>query len=376
MKPLSTLNYFKKNIKKILILSTSIGFAILFIYILSVTIKTVDLSQELIDSNPTEHFSIIIDRTEEGIPDEIIDEILQHPSTERTIGIWSVNTYYTHLMGGTMGVGIWFLNEVDSLYLLDKLQLQIKEGRLPQPGAKELALHELLLQNKGLKLGDKIGNSIISTEWIPGSYEIVGVLEGESITGFGVLEPEADDELLMKNMMMIFHKDGKLDDSNRFLNELIPKEMSLITNKNVKELMEENNRALYSVLNITLIVAIFVLSVTIGNSTYLQFFERKKEYALLRALGFSRGWIFGKAFREIAITSLVGLLFGVVLTGIVLILFIFLVFAKTGAPFQLFDLRAFIDSLTIVASALIFCLIPVWIFLSKINVIETIERGE
>lgn len=374
--PLSTFTYIKRNVKKIIAISSSIALAILFLYILSITISTINRSQISIELKPTEQYSIVNENSEDGIADDHIQLIKEHHSTEHVIGIRGLQTYYTHIMGGSIGTFIWQLPEQDVELFINKLQLQLKEGRLPKPGAQELVVHELLLQNKGLSLGDYIGNRIDATETIPGSYEIVGVLTGDSITGFGTLEPIVDDQLLMKNMLMVFHKNGEREVSNLFLKQLLPPETQLITYNRMKEMIEDNNQELYTTLNITLFVAIFVLSVTTANTTYLHFFERKKEYALLRALGFSGNWVLGKAFREIAVTSLIGLCVGFVITGISLIAFTQFVLIPIGALYQLVDIRAVLNSVTIVGASIMACLIPVWLFLSKIDVITTIEGGE
>lgn len=282
--PLSTFTYIKMNAKKMIAIASSIGLAILFIYILTITINTINHSLISIDLKPTEQYSIIYGSSEGSVSEDHIQLIQSHPSTEQVIRVQGLHTYYTHIMGGSVGLTIWKMNEVDVERFIDRLQLQLKEGRLPKPGAQELVLHEFLLQNKGLRLGDFIGNQIEATETIPGSYEIVGVLTGDSITGFGTLaSSEKHDE--PKNLIMVFHKDGEREVSNLYLKQALPPETQLVTYNRVTEIIEDNTQELYTTLNITLLVTIIVLSITTANITYLHFLSVRRNTHYCERLG-------------------------------------------------------------------------------------------
>lgn len=63
-------------------------------------------------------------------------------------------------IGASTSIPIAFASVDNKKYLLDKIDDNIKEGRMPKQGAYEIAVHWKLMNNKGWKIGQYVGNDV------------------------------------------------------------------------------------------------------------------------------------------------------------------------------------------------------------------------
>ena len=89
-----------------------------------------------------------------------------------------------NIFGTTSGYAA-FMEEADIKEIFNDYSLTVTEGRLPQENSYELIMHEDMLKNKGLSVGDTFGSAVDEGEQIDGKYTITGAFSGDSYMAFG-----------------------------------------------------------------------------------------------------------------------------------------------------------------------------------------------
>ena len=54
--------------------------------------------------------------------------------------------------------------------------IRLLEGKLPDAGTNEVAIHEMFMKGNGWKLGHQFGMDISDDDWMPGRFVVVGIL--------------------------------------------------------------------------------------------------------------------------------------------------------------------------------------------------------
>ena len=74
------------------------------------------------------------------------------------------------------------MDEADIGEIFDDFSLTVTEGRLPEENSYELIMHEDMLKNKGLSVGDTFGSAVDEGEQIDGKYiRLQGHFQGTAI---------------------------------------------------------------------------------------------------------------------------------------------------------------------------------------------------
>ena len=92
-------------------------------------------------------------------------------------------TVINNIFGTTSGYAA-FMDEADIREIFDNFSLTVTEGRLPEENSYELIMHEDMLKNKGLSVGDTFGSAVDEGEQIDGKYTITGAFSGDSYMAF------------------------------------------------------------------------------------------------------------------------------------------------------------------------------------------------
>lgn len=222
MKPLSIIKFYINNRKRFLSIFTSIVLSTLLIYTVHMLIDSAFITAYNAFVEPQRYYSSI---TPKGrlLDEKLVKDIKNIDSVKSAIPwVFRYTNFYT-FVGSNEGTKIFTVKHDDMLTLMSRLELTLKEGRLPEPGSKEIAIHYLLAKNKNLKVGDKIGNNIDKQEVIPGERVIVGLIDGKSIVSFDSLETWLkDNEVTFEYMlgMIIIPKDGKEQQLDGYLDSL------------------------------------------------------------------------------------------------------------------------------------------------------------
>ena len=372
LKPLSALRYIVNNKKRSVSMILAIAVSVLLILIFQIVFYGVSESTKMATLGRFEKISILGPGDKGVISDSIITELYDSSLIEEMISTQSATTDYYHFFGN-LNIPVYSLNKDDLQYVMKALDLKLKEGRLPDTDKQEIIVDEMLLNNKGKKLGDYIGKEVDKGERLDGKYKIVGVVKGNCIIGLSAIGNKQE---IQNSINLLFPKEGRLNELNKQLKEILPLDAQYNSlDKALKSLNEDIELAENASMVIVIVIMI-IMSFAAGNSSYAQYFSRRYEFSTLQSLGYTRLKILLRAACEILFTNMLGFVLGLMLTVLSALCLKMLIYDPNGYPFILANWVGVLKAAIIPLCTIVFSLIPAWWTLSKTDQIEAMEKYE
>lgn len=378
MHPLSIIKFYLNNRKSFLTIFLSIVLSTVLIYMVQMIIDSAFITSYNIFVEPQRYYSSI---TPKGrlLDEKVLKDIKSIDSVESVMPwVFRFTNFFINI-GGNEGTKIFTVNHDDMLTLMSRLGLRLKEGRLPEPGSKEIAIHYLLAKNKNLKVGDKIGNDFDKEEVIRGEQIIVGLIEGKSIVSFDSLETyveenEIDFEYMLG--MIIFPKNGHEQELNGYLDSLHLPGYDVRTFKSISMQYDRNIENVKIILTFISILVIVIVSFSTGFLCYIYFSQRSGEFGLLNAIGYSKQQIINRALGEIGVINAIGFIAGIILSLAAGIMVNVVSYAPRGQILRVWNLNCLMKAACIPLFVTLFSTVPVWRRLNKLDPISIMERGQ
>lgn len=378
MKPLSALNYSRNNKRKLVTSIISIMVAVSFLFVLQTFIKSIYITLNELNTNAYNiHIKIYSVDKDHPIPEKIISEIENSPDVDKIIPFIEYSTRYT-IPASLTGAEILSVRANDMEYLMQKHKTTLKAGRLPREENKEVALDSRVAKNKNVKIGDKIGNSVLKNDSLDGEYTVVGLLDGEnfisimpySITAESINSKEMS---LLQKSALIFPKENKLSQVEELVNSYPRNEIHILTLKDTIEIINQRSMSILNTLDMVCIIAIVVMVISVGSSKFVQFYNRKQEFGVLNALGYTKLEIMKKTFMEILLINSLGFFIGLGFGLLLSFLISMAIFESVGAIPVVFCFKALFISLFIPLFTALFTLVPVNRMINSLDPIVMIE---
>ena len=372
-KPLSYYLYFKSNKKKTLGIILSIALSILLIGVIQMfSDNTTDTYYR--DLTKLNYVSTI-SSTKGSIPKETMESIKNNSTVDKII---MVNTYYysmANIIGGFSSYTGYYMDEKDIPVLMDRMSMSLNEGNNLKNDEKTIIINSNIARARAKSIGGYMGNEVSTMDYFKGEYKINGIVEGDNIISFIAKSQEniaSNNEQFQQYLLL--PKEGKLDEMNSFLKQLPKDNIRLVTYEDMLQEKKADEEGLNTIFNILIIIIIVVLSVSLGNASYIHYFQRRKEFGLLKAIGQSGDKIILRMIKEISISSALGLAVGLIL----LLIFkgignAFHTYPKGISLFQI-NMQLIPKIIAIPIFICIFSIIPVSRLLVKIEPISIIER--
>jgi putative ABC transport system permease protein len=378
MKPLSSFKYYTENRRKFITSVITVLVAVVFIYDIQCFTQSISESTYRIYANSLEkHARISPPGYDKLIPETLLDRMKSSEYVEKMIPCDFYSTSYM-IPGARTGAIIYALRNEDMDYVMKKHGITIGEGRLPETGKPEVALDYRIAKNKKVNVGDKIGSKVDKSDWLDGEYTVVGILKSEdfisirpyNITGEPLSERKQN---LLYQSALLFPKENRMAVLDDFLRSLSFKEVSADTHS---EVMEGHNKPddVEQILDILCILSIVVMIISVGSSKYVQFFNRKKDFGVLNALGYSKFKIIVITLKELCAINLIGYILGVIAALIIAFIVNTMVFINIGGIGVFFSFKALVITLYIPLFISLFTFIPVNNMINKIDPILMIEK--
>lgn len=384
LKPLSVWVYYQRNILKILPITVIIVISVFAVVVGSSLLNFLNQETEELLKYYKNYYELEIEssKSTEEFKSRINYELDSYPETQLVISdIYRYSTGMTTPLG-TSYRHVDFIQEYNFQTYMRDMGWVLNSGRMPQPNTKEIVLSESILKNKGLQIGDRIGSEVQDKEFLPGEFIIVGTLrDSMAAGGFGSFEYikslGENSSYALQNLLLLKPYDwGRQELQTRLdrLAELNP-EVKITT----EQTFEQQLISEYSVFNQIKLVAIsvvtIVITLSVGLIQVIFISQRSQEFALLIALGYSRGFLLFKSFLEIFGVMVFSTSLGLMLTEFGLqLLNSNLLFSKGLNALSLFERGAIFYALPVPISVLIFSLITVFWMLKNINPILTLEK--
>ena len=390
MKPLSALKYYWENKKKASLIAVILLLIVLAISAIQSMVVSGFDSSEATTLRYLQKASIVFSPSGGSfLSDETMGKIEDFEGVKEIIPIDEFEqTVYNSIIAPTESI-VLFSDRINSTQeLMDRFGLSIKDGRLPNNNEYEIVMHEDLLLNKGLKIGDEFGGEVDENEWMQGRYKIVGSLKGKNILSFGTKNfgiemwkdsfrgtlDESDIETIFgqPRVVLVFPKDS-IEQMNSNLQTLDKNQAQLLTYEIRYSNLEGEISSIQNVLGIILTIVLIAMGVSVGAIIMIAYNERKSEFGILSAIGYSKRDIVKLVCKEIGLLSLVCTAIGYGISMFLLFILNISMFAPAGKPLTLFSSLGLIFTLIVPVVVFVCSIVPIIRQLKKTDLVSVIE---
>ena len=320
MSSLSIWTYYLNNKRKVIPVT---GIFVLAILVIS---STGTLTGSLYQDQEREiafydHYAVVFSNQRSGLSDEMIEQLKDHPAVAMAVEMERRSTPRRGLFGNE-GTPIYYLSEVDQMPFSGRLGWDLVEGRLPEPGTNEVAMTKNFLRNRGLGVGDRIGEAVDENDWLAGEWVVVGAfVDTEAIGGIGNLDylrdrflaqPGIPAELTDRpHLLALAPEPGNEAALEAFLDSLPSEEVFIIHRSRARRNLENLTTNIDMIIWILNGGSIAVLSLALGLLNVIFFMQRANEFGLLAALGYTKWFLIRRTFLEAAVTVTAGWVMGI-----------------------------------------------------------------
>jgi len=389
-KPLASATFYKRHRRRAVLLISAMSLMIMALA-LAIFILAVSADAQEPGLRYLSRLSIVRSTGAGGRLDPgMVAQVRNHPAVERVI---PVAPRY-HLL--SIRIPPFMAPEAspfgvytqDMAYLVQLYGLVLKEGRLPRPRTNEMVIPETLAQNRGLQIGDVIGDpdhpAYPDAESLPTAFVISGIFarstapEDENWLGFVSLEfLESHEAFHVPEVppLIVVPKAGQKNALDDWLeNELAGADASVLTYRQQVARVRQNARQQMLTMALLEGVIALVAAVALAVLNHIFISERQAEFGLLHALGYDRLGLVGRTVRETLFTTGIAWAFSAILCLIGLLSLQFGAFAPLGLKLNLLNLTPWLYTLPIPIAVLAVTSGTMGWTLSKLDPVSIIER--
>ena len=375
MDPLSPWTYGRRNFRKVLPALLILASSVTLVVAILTTIRGLKDSV-LVYTREFEKWTVLFPKRDTRVSKETREAVAAHPSVERLIDSRNCFVRVRTLLGPFF-YHLRAARQEEMPVLLGLAEARLKEGTLPRPGTAEVALHENLMKANGWALGQEFGMEVSEDDWMPGRFRVAGVLEGPvpmGLCSFEYLHNPAAYSFSAKlwERLIAVPRPGRLEEMNAFLRGL-PDVKAWDRARAEGEVSEVFDRLLL-ILNSIAALLVLVVSVVVGLLHNIFFAQRMDEFAILLAVGHTRGRLFRKVAAETGILAALSWLAGAAAAFALLAAFREWVLAPRGIPLPIGQAAPLLISLLFPAVAEVFAGATVMGRLRRLDPVSIIER--
>ena len=376
MKPLNPVKYYRENKKKAMLVIVILFLTVLAISAINSIIRSAADSAETTTVQYLKTASVVFLPPDNA---DTLKKIENFDSVDKD-KLLKINgyeqTYYYSIAANTEAVILFSQNSLSEL--VQRFGLTVKSGRLPDSDKYEIAMHEVLLKNRGLKVGDEFGSDVNENEWIEGRYKIVGSLTGNTVISVGTKNHNVEMAKTFEDewfgQLLIFPSSKGIEAMNADIEALTRKEVNGMITYNTRRIQLDGEIAGFqNVLNIIMVIMVIALGVSLGAVIMIAYNDRKGEFGILSAIGYSKREIRNFVCKEIGILALVASVVGYALSLALLSLLDIAIFSSKGSPLTVFTPMGLVFAALVPVMVFIFAAVPVILRLRKTDLVLVIE---
>jgi len=259
-----------------------------------------------------------------AVDQALLAQIEAHPTVAHVIPAKALAIGIIIPPGIEWQMPVYAVRESDLQVLLETYSLRLGEGKLIQPRSNQLILTYALAQNRGVGLGDEVGQQIHDQDGIPTEMQIVGLLEstGPALAdregydlppahrwvGFGSYEFVEDHERYDSVPMHAFviPVEGRESEMERWIEEGIDARYTdVMTFGTSYREWQRTGQSYLLFLAITEVILVVVASIALATLNYIFFIQRRDEFGILHAVGHGLRQLTTRTLQESA--SIVGI---------------------------------------------------------------------
>lgn len=312
------------------------------------------------------------------LSDETVEKIQKDDSVKKAYPILLEYTVINNIFGTTSGYAA-FMEEADIKEIFNDYSLTVTEGRLPQENSYELIMHDDMLKNKGLSVGDTFGSAVDDGEPIEGIYTITGAFSGNSYMAFGTKsykQKELEElGLDFKNTTfgLLVTPKTDLDTMNNMLDTMGHDETAAMTLSYAKETLQENISSIKFLMFVIVIVIAVSISAAVCIVLETIYNDRMEEFGILYAIGYKKSWLFRNIIAEIVVLVFISWILGLILSYGVLSLVAKSVFEPMGQMLSIVSIQSLLYTIIVMAVFVVVTILVTILKFAKKDLIAIIE---
>lgn len=312
------------------------------------------------------------------LSDETVEKIQKDDSVKKAYPILLEYTVINNIFGTTSGY-VAFMDEADIGEIFDDFSLTVTEGRLPEENSYELIMHEDMLKNKGLSVGDTFGSAVDEGEQIDGKYMITGAFSGDSYMAFGTKsyrQKELEElGLDFKNTTfgLLVTPKTDLDAMNTMLDTMSHDEAAAMTLSYAQKTLKDNVSSIKFLMGVIVIVIAVSISAAVCIVLETTYNDRMEEFGILYAIGYKKSWLFRNIIAEIVVLVFISWILGLILSYGVLSLVAKSVFEPMGQMLSIVSIQSLLYTIIVMVVFVVVTILVTILKFAKKDLIAIIE---
>ncbi len=318
-RPLASTTFYIRHLRRAASLIGSMTLMILAVALIAFVFVAMSDAQMTSLGN-LRQMSVVSTRLGLQIDPAVIARIRAHPDVDRVIPTFQ-HTMLSVLIPpfGSQSINPYAVYAEDLAYLVNQHGLTVLEGHLPRPRTNELVIPQAVARNRGLEVGDVVGDPdrppYPGASSLPTSFVISGILAQPEVPGsdnwlsFASLEFIESHESYgtvsrhIAQLLVVPKKGQKAAVDEWLVNSLADKDLSVQTYDSA---VSEHRQATRSqILSIALIEGAIAIAAAISLAVLNHIFalQRQSELGILNALGYGRLQLIWRTLRETGLTT-------------------------------------------------------------------------
>ncbi len=319
----------------------------------------------------------------------MIAQIRAHPAVERAIPV-TVFSPFGILMppiAPNYPLEAYGVTAEDMAYLARLYGLELADGHLPRPNTNDIVIPWTVAQNRGIQVGDVIGNRAHpihpDAPTLPSELVVSGILAPAkdptddvwlSFMSFEFAEKYPDSWKTDLSLIVV-PKAGQKAALDVWLESQMDGDRYLVfTYSNQQALFQRQASTLLFSLSLVESIIALVAALALTGLNYIFITQRQAEFGVLSALGFGRLQLVGRIMRETLFTTSAAWLVTVLGVAVILIGLQYGVFAPAGVRFDFFNLTPWFYTLPVPVAVLAVSAGVIGWTLARLDPVAIIER--
>ncbi len=382
VKPLSSTTFYLRHRRRGLLLIAALGLMILGVSFPAFLFAPVGDAMRPF-AEPLRQVGILIPRSGANVDPGVAAQVRAHPTVARVVPGMALPLRVAIPPVG-WEANFYGVSQDHMQTLIDLFDMQVKEGRLPQPRTNEIALSAAIVQNRGWQIGDTIGARIDRRDrGIPTEMVIVGILapqaerQKDPWVGFASYEYLSSHEQYASSPvhLITIPAEGQKAEMDAWLRETVHNDrVEVYTYRWILGNYRLLTWLILAVFGVVESIVAVVAALALAVLSYTFFAQRREEFGILHAIGRSRSWLVRRTARETLSTVGVAWLLSAIVCGLGLTYFQVTVYAPRGLEMNILSPAPWLFTLPLPLAVVAASTGLVSRMLRKLDPVSIIER--
>ncbi|MFA9380003.1 MAG: FtsX-like permease family protein [Acetanaerobacterium sp.] len=358
MKPLSPLLYFKRCLKSALPVFISIAVGVFLVYIYALFSATFVKMEDVATFDLMKKYNIAYTSDSQPLPASFLQNV-KDADGSGVIAVQMNLPGLPYFRGGMGNASMLTFNifDDDTARLLESYGVKRVEGALPRNNQNEILVpREYALYNH-LAVGDFIGSEVSDKYQFIGKYKICGLTEGPVFFTV-VCQPGNETKEQIMDRGVLYPVDHLSTATQKSLLNNLPANVVYKSYDSYKQSLDIIMTAMQSATYFLTGLIIIILCIALGNLNAIVFANRREEFFILNAIGYTKGNLLRRLWGENVLSCVAGYLAGIGSAEFAIWLLNNTVLYSQGQELTLFSLSGLISALAMPIFVSFFSLLP------------------